>query len=88
MLLVDWLVLEARKRGSDSVLLSHLEVLSEVLVSAPPVEPNVADSLVLQLLVEVGVSHVLLLSVSRESHVFMRRTLSSAHFSCRYVVLG
>ena len=51
--LVDWFVIESRQRWSDSVLLSHLEVLSEVLISAPPVEPDAVNSLILELLMEV-----------------------------------
>lgn len=49
--------------------LSHLEVLSEVLVSAPPVGPDHVESLVSSHLMEVRVSHIVLLSVDRESSV-------------------
>jgi len=66
---VDGLVVEARHGWSDIVLLSHFEVLSEVLVSAPPVGPNHADSLVSPDLMEVRVSHIVLLSVYWESSV-------------------
>ena len=51
--LVELLVGEARHRGSDVVLLSHFEVLSEVLVSAPPVGPHHGDFLVSSDLMEV-----------------------------------
>ena len=51
--------------------LSHIEVLSEVLVSAPPVGMDHGDSLISSDLMEVGVSHVVLLSISWESSVGM-----------------
>ena len=52
--------------------LSHLEVLSEVLVSAPPVRVNHTDSLVPLLLMEVRVSNVVLLTVSRQTSIRVR----------------
>jgi hypothetical protein len=66
---VDLLVVEAGERGSDAVALSHLEVLSEVLVAAPPVGPDHIEALVAARLMEVGVAHVVLLSVDREATV-------------------
>ena len=48
---------------------SHVEVLSEVLVSAPPVGVDHRNSLVSSNLMEVGVSNVILLSVSWESSI-------------------
>ena len=51
--------------------LSHVEVLSEVLVSAPPVGVDHADSLISSNLMEVGVSNVVLLSIRWESSVGM-----------------
>ena len=53
----------------DVMSLSHVEVLSEVLVSAPPVSVDHADSLVSSHLMEVRVSNVVLLSISWESSV-------------------
>ena len=47
----------------DAVSLSHLEVLSEVLISAPPVGVDHIGSLVPPDLMEITVSHVLLLPV-------------------------
>ena len=70
---VECLVLETREGWLDSILLSHLEVLSEVLVSAPPVGVDHRDSLVSSDLMEVGVSNVVLLSISRESSIGVRR---------------
>ena len=66
-LLIDWLVVESAESWSDAVLLSHLEVLSQVLISAPPVEMDHAESLVPSVLMEVGVSNVVLLSIGWES---------------------
>ena len=68
-LVVDLLVVEAGKGRTDVVFLSHLEVLSEVLVSAPPVEVDHAESLVSEALMEVGVTNVVLLAIGRESAV-------------------
>ena len=51
---------------------SHVEVLSEVLISAPPVGVDHADSLISSNLMEVGVSDVVLLSVSWESSIGVR----------------
>ena len=51
--------------------LSHLEVLSKVLVSAPPVGPDHRQSLVPSNLMEVGVSNIVLLSIGWESPVFV-----------------
>jgi len=68
-LFVEGLVVEARIAGSDVVLLAHLEVLAEVLVSAPPVAHNGGGSLVPALLMEVGVSHGVLLDVVRHGAV-------------------
>ena len=49
--------------------LSHLEILSEVLVTAPPVGPDHIETLVAEGLMEVRVTNVVLLSVNRESTV-------------------
>ena len=69
---VDLLVVEAGKRRSDAVTLSHLEVLSEVLIAAPPVGPDHVKALVTADLMEVGVAHVVLLSVDGEPAVSVR----------------
>ena len=66
-------MLETREGWLDSILLSHFEVLSEVLVSAPPVRVDHRDSLVSSDLMEVGVSNVVLLSISWESSIGVRR---------------
>ena len=67
---------------------SHLEVLSEVLVSAPPVGVDHADSLIPSDLMEVGVSHVILLSVGWEPSVRVRRIVVLIHFSDVPLPLG
>ncbi len=43
--------------------LSHVEVLSEVLISAPPVGVDHGGLLVLANLMEVGVSHIVLIKL-------------------------
>ena len=52
--------------------LSHVEVLSEVLVSAPPVSVDHTDSLISSHLMEVGVSNVVLLTVSWQTSIRVR----------------
>ena len=74
-------MVESFQRRPDSILLSHLKVLSEVLVSAPPVGPHHADSLVPSHLMEVRVSHVVLLSINREPSVLMRRVVNPVGLS-------
>ena len=49
--------------------LSHIEVLSEVLVSAPPIGMDHTDSLVSSHLMDVGISDIVLLSISWEPSV-------------------
>ena len=55
--------------------LSHLEVLPEVLVAAPPVGPDHIEALVAAGLMEVGVADVVLLSVDGESAVSVASTV-------------
>ena len=62
-------MVEAAEGGSDAVSLSHVEVLPEVLVSAPPVGPDHTDALVPPDLMEVGIPHVVLLPVYGETSV-------------------
>ena len=69
---MNGLVVEAADGWPDVVSLSHLEVLSEVLVSAPPVRVDHAHSLVSLHLMEVGVSHVVLLAVRWQTSVRVR----------------
>ena len=61
--------------------LSHLEVLSEVLVTAPPVGPDHIQALVAAGLMEVRVSHVVLLSVYGEPTVSVRGTVLLAYLT-------
>ena len=65
----DVLVGKSRKSRSQVVLLAHLEVLSEVLVTAPPVQVDHAEALVASDLVEVGVPDVVLDTIGWESSV-------------------
>ena len=71
-LIIDLLVIESAERGADTVSLSHLEVLSEVLITAPPVEVDHTKSLVSSDLMEVGVSQVVLVTVGRHTSVSVR----------------
>ena len=61
--------------------LSHLEVLSEVLVAAPPIGPDHIETLVAAGLMEVRIAHVILLSVNREAAVSVACTMLLAHFT-------
>ena len=75
-LLEDGLVGEAGKSGLDVILLAHLEVLAEVLVTAPPVEVDHAEPLVATNLVEVGVPDVVLDPVGGQPAVTVLHTVS------------
>ena len=79
--IVKWLVVESGEAWLDSVFLSHIEVLSEVLVSAPPVGVDHADSLVSSNLMEVGVSNIVLLSIRWESSVGVRAVVMLVNLS-------
>ena len=78
---VEIVVVETRERWGDAVSLSHVEVLSEVLVSAPPVGVDHADPLVSSNLMEVRVSDIVLLSIGRESSVGVRAIVVLVNFS-------
>ena len=75
-LLEDGLVGEARQSGLDVVLLAHLEVLAEVLVTAPPVEVDHAEPLVTADLMEVGVPDIVLDPVGGETTVTVLQAVS------------
>ena len=79
--LVDVFVVEAAEGWADIVPLSHLEVLSKVLVSAPPVGVDHADSLISSHLMEVGVSHIVLLAISWKTSVGVRVIIVSIVFT-------
>ena len=68
---VEIVVVEAREGWGDAVSLSHVEVLSEVLVSAPPVGVDHGDLLIFPNLMEVRISNVVLLSISWESSILV-----------------
>ena len=70
-LVEDLLVVEAGQTWLHVVLLSHFEVLAEVLVSAPPVEVDHAEALAPEGLVEVGVAHVVFDLVDGHSPVLV-----------------
>ena len=66
---LDWLVVEPSLRRSNAVLLSHFEVLTEVLVTTPPIEVDHAESLVSPDLMDVGISEIVLHTVDGESSI-------------------
>lgn len=70
-LLIDWIVIESGHSWLHIMSLSHIEVLSEVLISAPPICMNHACLLISSDLMEVRVSNVVLLSISWESSIRM-----------------
>jgi hypothetical protein len=78
---IDLLVIETRESWSDAVTFSHLEVLSEVLVAAPPVGPDHIQTLVAASLMEVRVTNVVLLSIDWESTISVTSTVLLADFS-------
>lgn len=85
---VEWLVVESGHGWLDAVSLSHVEVLSEVLVSAPPVGVDHRDSLISSNLMEVGVSNVVLLSIGWESSIGMWGVVVLVDFSDVPLPLG
>ena len=74
-------MVESAHGWSDIVPLSHLEVFSEVLVSAPPVGVDHTNSLVSSHLMEVRVSNVVLLTISRQTSVRVRVIVMPVVFS-------
>ena len=74
-------MVESREGRSDSVSLSHFEILSEILISAPPIGPDHVQSLVSSGLMEIGVSHIVLLSVNWESSVSVSSSMLLVCFS-------
>ena len=81
-------MLESGEAWLDSVFLSHVEVLSEVLISAPPVGVDHADSLVSSNLMEVRVSDIVLLSIGWESSVGVRAIVVLVNLSNMPFPLG
>lgn len=60
---------------------SHVEVLSEALISAPPIGVDHTDSLISSNLMEIGVSDVILLSVSWHSSIGVRGVVMLVNLS-------
>ena len=69
--LEDRFVSKARQSRSEVVLFAHLEVLAEVLVTAPPVRMDHVETLVASNLMEVGISHIVLDTIDGVSSVAM-----------------
>lgn len=68
-IVIELPVLEISIGRTDVVLLSHLEVLAEVLVSAPPVSVDHTETFVSADLMEVSVADIVLMSISRHTSV-------------------
>ena len=68
---VDLLMIESRKAGSDVMALAHFKVFSEVLITAPPVRVDHTKTFVTSDLVEVGVANVVLLAVNWETTILV-----------------
>jgi hypothetical protein len=61
--------------------LSHIEILSEVLVSAPPIGVDHTNLLVSSDLMEVGISNVVFMTISWETSVRMGTIIMLVDFS-------
>ena len=74
--LEDFLVSEATLSGLDVLLLAHLEVLAEVLVTAPPVHMDHVEALGTANLMEVGISHIVLDTIDWHPSVTIQGAVS------------
>ena len=74
--LEDFLVSEATFGGLDVLLLAHLEVLAEVLVTAPPVHVDHVEALGTANLMEVGISHIVLDTIDWHPSVTIQGAVS------------
>jgi hypothetical protein len=74
-------MLETRVGRTDVVSLSHFEVLAEVLISAPPVSVDHTETLVSADLMEVSVSHIILMSISGHTSVGVSLAVFVVDFS-------
>ena len=72
----DALMGEAGECGSQVVLLTHLKVLAEVLVAAPPVQVDHAEALVASHLMEVSIPDIVLDAIGWESPVTVEVAVS------------
>jgi hypothetical protein len=66
---------------ANTVFLAHLEIFTEVLVSAPPVQVDHTESFVSTDLMEVRVSHIVLFTVSRVTTITNSSSVSFIYFS-------
>ena len=74
--LEDFLMSEATFGGLDVLLLAHLEVLAEVLVTAPPVHVDHVKALGTANLMEVGISHIVLDTIDWHPSVTIQGAVS------------
>lgn len=80
-LIENRLVVKARVGWANVILLAHLEVLAEILISAPPVEMDHVKSLVSANLMEIAIADVVLLSVSRHTSISVGKAMFIVGFS-------
>ena len=74
--LKDFLMSKATFGGLDVLLLAHLEVLAEVLVTAPPVHVDHVEALGTANLMEVGISHIVLDTIDWHPSVTIQGAVS------------
>jgi len=74
-------MIESTQRWLNVMSLSHVEILSEVLVSAPPISVDHSNFLVSSDLMEVCVSHVVFVTVSWETSVRVGTVIMFVDFS-------
>lgn len=77
----DLVMVEARLGRTNAILLAHLEILAEGLVTTPPIQVDHADALVALRLVEVRVTHVVFDSVCGEATVICQLPVVSVHLT-------
>ena len=76
-------MIEACKAWFDVVFLSHFEVFTEVLVTAPPICVDHTKSLVSSDLMEVGVTDIVLFAINWETSILMASIMLIIDFSNR-----
>ena len=74
--LENFLVSKATFSGLDVLLFAHLEVLAEVLVTAPPVHVDHIEALGTANLMEVGISHIVLDTIDWHPSVTIQGAVS------------
>lgn len=75
------LVVETSLTWTNAILFTHLEVLAEGLITAPPIEVDHADALIALRLVEVRVTHVVFDSVRGEASIGSQLAVALVHLT-------